>query len=257
MYQLLENLKHKIEWDRELGLKGYSTSASKLDIADFSYIPTSDNLQNSKQSNQKLPINPVAHIKRPTGSPVTNNSADLKQRVISCRACHLSRQYVPFFEYETLNAQIAFIGDMPSAQEINVGIPFAGERGNLLNKMISAMGFSRNNVYLCNIIKCPADIKIRRMSYNELAESFKCTSFIKEQLMHVKPKVIVALGQTAAQFLLEKNIPVNTLKGEFFNWNNIKVMATYHLDYMLQKPESKKTVWQDLKKVMSFLQNNV
>ena len=177
--------------------------------------------------------------------------AELKFRLEKCTACDLcnTRSRIVFSD-GTMSADIAFVGDAPSRDEDLVSLPFVGERGHLLNKIIVAIGLRRENSYLCNVIKCYPGAA-RTPSTTEVST---CEKFLFEQLAHVSPRVIVALGQTAASALLGVPDELVTLRGNFYQWRGISVMPTWSLDSMLKTPALKRDVWNDLKQVKALLE---
>jgi uracil-DNA glycosylase family 4 len=141
--------------------------------------------------------------------------------------------------------ELCFVGEAPGADEDKQGIPFVGAAGQLLNKIMEASGFQREEVYICNIIKCrpPAN---RTPLANEAAN---CRSFLERQLALVQPKYIVALGGCAATNLLQTTASIGKLRGKFHDFNGIPVMVTYHPAFLLphRSPEKKREVWDDMK----------
>jgi uracil-DNA glycosylase len=140
--------------------------------------------------------------------------------------------------------ELCFIGEAPGADEDAQGLPFVGAAGQLLNKIIAACGFKREEVYICNILKCrpPGN---RTPLPNEAAN---CRGFLERQIGLVQPKFIVALGGCAATNLLQTNSSLGKLRGKFHYWMGIPVMVTYHPAYLLphRSPEKKKDVWEDM-----------
>lgn len=123
-----------------------------------------------------------------------------------------------------------------------------GAAGQLLTKMIEAMGFARDQVYICNVVKC-------RPPNNRTPESDEistCLPFLKAQITSVAPKAIVALGKVAAQTLLKKETPITHLRGVWCNYEGIPMMPTFHPAYLLRQPAEKKKVWSDLQQVMKM-----
>ena len=180
----------------------------------------------------------------------------LAQEVTSCRKCalHATRAQTVFFRGNP-RASLCFVGEAPGADEDEAGIPFVGRAGQLLDRMISAMGLEpARDVYVCNILKCrPPE---NRKPTPE--ESATCLPYLHEQLAIVRPKVIVALGNTAAGTLLDTKLGITKLRGQ---WKLYKgstlVMPTYHPSYLLrpsaQQAEAKKHAWEDLQAVMKEL----
>ena len=147
-------------------------------------------------------------------------------------------------------AELCFIGEGPGADEDAQGAPFVGRAGQLLDKMIVAMGYGRDDVYVVNIVKCrpPENRK------PEPEEMEACTPYLNQQLGLVKPKVIVALGATAVQGLVGTTEGIMRLRGKWKLYKGtIPIMPTFHPAYLLRQPAAKREVWEDLKQVMKHL----
>jgi len=146
-------------------------------------------------------------------------------------------------------AELVFVGEGPGADEDLQGEPFVGKAGQLLTKMIEAMGFRRQQVYIANVVKCrpPGN---RNPEPDEIEP---CEPFLRRQLEAVRPKVIVALGKFAAQTLLRSEIPISKLRGTWSTYQGVKLMPTFHPAYLLRSPEEKKKAWADLQLVMAEL----
>ncbi len=168
-----------------------------------------------------------------------------------CRLCPLSttRQNIVFGDGNP-QAKIVFVGEAPGADEDEQGLPFVGRAGQLLTKIIEAMGLSRKDVYICNILKCRPP-----QNRNPLpAEIAACEPFLQEQLKSISPQIICALGTFAAQTLLRTDVPISVLRGRFHTYEGIKLMPTYHPAYLLRNPSAKKNVWEDVQLIMKDLQ---
>ncbi|MCA9520347.1 MAG: uracil-DNA glycosylase [Myxococcales bacterium] len=146
-------------------------------------------------------------------------------------------------------AELLFIGEAPGADEDRQGIPFVGKAGQLLTKIIRAMGLSRDDVYICNIIKCRPP-ENRDPEGDEIAQ---CEPFLVRQVEAIGPKVIVTLGRFAAQSLLQTSAPISRIRGRWHQWRGVPVMPTYHPAYLLRSPEQKRPVWEDMQDVMKRL----
>ncbi len=147
------------------------------------------------------------------------------------------------------SAEVMFVGEGPGADEDRQGEPFVGKAGQLLTKMIEAMGYRRNDVYIANVVKCrpPGN---RNPEPDEIDA---CEPFLRRQIAAVGPKVVVALGKFAAQTLLRETTPITRLRGRWFEYGGAKLMPTFHPAYLLRSPEEKKKAWEDLKTVMAEL----
>jgi DNA polymerase len=167
-----------------------------------------------------------------------------------CTRCKLSsqRQHI-VYGVGSPDAPLVFVGEAPGSDEDRTGEPFVGAAGQLLTKMIIAMGLSREQVYICNILKCrpPGN---RTPLPNEAAN---CRSFLERQIDLVKPKFICALGGCAAQNLLNSTFPIGKLRGRFHDFRGIPVLVTYHPAYLLphRSPDKKRDVWEDMKMLLA------
>jgi len=167
-----------------------------------------------------------------------------------CTRCKLHRGRTKLvFGDGNPNAQLVFVGEGPGRDEDAQGLPFVGRAGKLLNQMIEAMGLQRQDVYICNVVKCrPPENRAP-----EKDEVETCSPFLVRQLDAIAPKVIVCLGSVAAQTLLETNRGISHFRGEWLEFRGRKLMATYHPAYLLRNPSAKGEVWKDLPKVMAIL----
>jgi uracil-DNA glycosylase family 4 len=146
-------------------------------------------------------------------------------------------------------AELVFVGEGPGHDEDMQGLPFVGRAGRLLTQMIEAMGLQRKDVYICNVVKCRPP-ENRAPEKDEVAE---CSPFLLRQIDAIAPKVIVCLGSTAAQTVLETNRGISQFRGQWLEFRGRKLMATYHPAYLLRNPSAKSEVWKDLQKVMAVL----
>jgi DNA polymerase len=167
-----------------------------------------------------------------------------------CTRCKLHRRRTNIvFGVGNPHADLVFVGEGPGHDEDLQGIPFVGRAGQLLNQMISAMGVSRDAVYIANVVKCRPP-ENRTPEKDEIAT---CLPFLFRQLSNINPKVIVCLGSVAAQALLSTNKSISHFRGQWLDFHGAKLMATYHPAYLLRNPHAKPEVWADLKKVMAYL----
>ena len=169
-----------------------------------------------------------------------------------CQLCSLgkTRKNLVFGDGNP-RAKIVFVGEAPGADEDEQGLPFVGRAGQLLTKIIEAMGLTRKEVYICNILKCRPP-----HNRNPLPEEIAaCEPFLKQQLKSISPQIICALGTFAAKTLLKTDAPISVLRGRFHYYEGIKLMPTYHPAYLLRNPAAKKTVWEDVQLIMKELQN--
>ena len=172
--------------------------------------------------------------------------------VRGCTRCALckTRTQTVFGEGDP-DAKIFFIGEGPGETEDLTGRPFVGKAGQLLDKMIGAMGLRREQVFIANIVKCrPPGNRVP-----ELEEVTSCTPYLERQLEIVRPKVIVTLGLPATRYMLQSSALMGSMRGRFHSWRGIKLMPTYHPSYVLRvyTEQTRAAVWGDLKQVMEFL----
>lgn len=175
---------------------------------------------------------------------------DIRRDLGDCRRCplHAGRTHLVFGEGDPA-ARLVFVGEGPGADEDRLGRPFVGQAGQLLNRMIRAMGFRREDVYICNVVKCrppgnrvPAPEEIRM-----------CSPFLIRQLEAVGPQVICTLGACASQTLLRTTAPISDLRRKIHVWRGIPLIATYHPAYLLRNSAKKAETWKDLLDVMAIL----
>jgi uracil-DNA glycosylase family 4 len=175
----------------------------------------------------------------------------LAERVSKCQRCPelvVSRSRT-VFGVGPIDAELCFVGEAPGATEDQRGEPFVGEAGQLLDRIIAACGMKREEVYICNIVKC-------RPPGNRLPtaqEAGNCREYLERQLELVRPKFICALGACAAQNLLGTSQAIGKLRGRFHDYKGIPVMCTYHPAYLLpgRNPQKKREVWEDMKKLLA------
>ena len=188
------------------------------------------------------------------GSQPVLRSADpweaLSAEAHNCTACRLAgtRTNVVFGVGDP-NADLMFIGEAPGRDEDEKGEPFVGRAGQLLTDIIKAMKLTREQVYIANVIKCRPP-ENRNPEPDELEA---CRPFIRRQVELIQPKVIVTLGRFGLQSLTGKSYGISAVRGQWLDYDGIKLMPTYHPAYLLRNPAAKKDVWADMKKVMAEL----
>lgn len=168
-----------------------------------------------------------------------------------CKLHTLGRRQVVFGIGSSV-AELMFVGEAPGEDEDRQGEPFVGRAGQLLTRIIESIGFTRDQVYIANVIKCrpPGN---RNPEPDEVA---RCEPFLFRQIDVVKPKVIVALGKFAAQSLLKSPDPITRLRGRVFAYRGASLVPTFHPAYLLRNPSAKRDVWDDMKKVRGILQES-
>ncbi|MEW6145564.1 MAG: uracil-DNA glycosylase [Thermodesulfobacteriota bacterium] len=175
---------------------------------------------------------------------------EIRAEIGDCTRCKLSegRTNIVFGEGNP-KARLVFVGEGPGRDEDLQGRPFVGRAGQLLNKIIEAMGLKREDVYICNVVKCrPPDNRTP-----EPDEMATCEQFLFKQIRSIEPQVIVCLGSTAAQSVLKSKLSLGSLRGKFHQYGRAKLMVTYHPAALLRNPNFKKPLWEDMQVVMKEL----
>jgi DNA polymerase len=224
---MIEELKYYLSYLGERGVRSFS----------FNYIsPENDSATSA--------------YKR-TDDPDLEN---IRTEMGDCKLCRLHelRTNIVFGEGNK-NARLMFIGEGPGQEEDKSGRPFVGKAGQLLTKIIDAMGFSREEVYIANIVKCrpPGN----RAPLDD--EVITCSDFLMRQILVIKPSVIVSLGAPATCTMFGEKIKISSVRGRFKDLpDGVKLMPTFHPAYLLRNPSDKRLVWDDMQKVMEYLKNN-
>ena len=221
---------------------------------------TRDKVWSTRQSAgtpREIPSAPgAAEPQPPAIIPVHADSASalaaVRADIGDCTRCKLHtlgrRQIV--FGVGNPDADLMFVGEAPGADEDVQGIPFVGRAGQLLTKIIEAIGLQRDDVYIANVIKC----RPPQNRNPEQDEVDTCEPFLFQQIDLIRPKVIVALGTFAARALLRTLDPISRLRGRVYDYRGAKLIPTFHPAYLLRNPSSKREVWEDMKLVRRLLQ---
>lgn len=197
-----------------------------------------------------VPAAPV-RSQPPGTAAATPDMKQLQAQVEACVKCsELSRcRTKTVFGVGNLHAELMFIGEAPGADEDEQGEPFVGRAGQLLTKIIEAMGYRREDVYIANVLKCrPPE---NRPPLPE--EVVNCMPYLLAQIDAIQPKVMVALGATAVRSLLDVQLGITKMRGNWYTFHGIPIMPTFHPAYLLRNPPAKKEVWDDMKTVLAKL----
>jgi uracil-DNA glycosylase family 4 len=244
LLELSRSIRAQLEVENELGLFGVSLVPVTADTAVATVAPVEHDLDELNESG-------AAPSPAPTPAPQDRRLrlALLAQEAAGCTACVLHEKRTnSVFARGNPDAELVFVGEGPGRDEDLQGLPFVGAAGQLLDKMIAAMGYGRDDVYICNVVKCrPPE---NRTPSPE--EAVACSRFLVPQLQAVAPKMIVALGRCAAQALGVAQA-TGSWRGRFSSFEGVPVMPTYHPAYLLRSPEQKRIVWEDLQQVMARL----
>jgi DNA polymerase len=185
-----------------------------------------------------------------SGETLDDIKTDIGAACTRCKLCTLGRSQIVFGVGHP-RAPLMFVGEAPGEEEDKRGEPFVGRAGQLLTKIIEAIGLTREQVYIANVIKCrPPDN--RNPEPDEVAA---CEPFLFRQIDVIQPKVIVPLGKFAAQCLLKTTDPITKLRGRQFDYRGTVLIPTFHPAYLLRNPSAKREVWEDMKRVREILQS--
>lgn len=178
---------------------------------------------------------------------------EIRSELGECQRCVLGTTRTNLvFGVGNPRARLVFVGEAPGRDEDLKGEPFVGEAGQLLTKIIQAMGFNRDEVYICNVLKCRPPQNRDPLP----SEIEACGVFMLRQVKSINPQVVVALGRFAAQTLLGVKTPISKLRGQFHNYHGLPLMPTYHPAALLRDPALKRDVWNDMQQVMKLLGSN-
>lgn len=185
-----------------------------------------------------------------SGETLDDIKIDIGPACTRCKLCTLGRTQI-VFGVGHAKAPLMFVGEAPGEEEDKRGEPFIGRAGQLLTKIIEAIGLTREQVYIANVIKCrpPGN---RNPEPDEVAS---CEPFLFRQIDAIQPKVIVPLGKFAAQCLLKTVDPITKLRGRQFDYRGAVLIPTFHPAYLLRNPSAKREVWEDMKQVREILQS--
>ncbi|MGH7889622.1 MAG: uracil-DNA glycosylase [Thermodesulfobacteriota bacterium] len=247
--EILEELKRYFEFQKALGLEGVLVGKRK------------------KEESPQTPVKSAIHSEADKGKPVPSINVqeqlgifdatakkltleEIREEIGDCTRCklHKGRTNLVFGEGNP-KARLVFVGEGPGEEEDKQGRPFVGRAGQLLTKIIAAMGLKREDVYICNVVKCrPPGNRVP-----EPDEAGTCEQFLMKQLRSIEPQVVVCLGSTAAQSLFKTKGKLGDLRGKFHTYGRSKLLVTYHPAALLRNPGFKKPLWDDMQIVMKEL----
>jgi uracil-DNA glycosylase len=231
-----------------------ATSAQKVEVSHEQQLVTPPSAEHAIEETAIPPRKPIAV--QPEIAPQVAHAdraaalQAIREDIGDCTRCalHKGRNKIVFADGSP-TARLLFVGEGPGADEDAQGLPFVGRAGQLLNNMISAMGLKREEVYICNVVKCrPPGNRTP-----EPEEANTCSPFLFRQIDVVRPEVIVALGATAATYLLGQRQPLAGLRGRIHSFRGSKLIVTYHPAFLLRDPRQKKEAWADLQIAMREL----
>lgn len=248
-----------LEWFQELGVDGISQDASwrLRPDAPVTAAPPPPELVAAEDLVVESAPRPeslfTATRERPAGEAPDSLDA-IRSDIGPCTRCKLSRlgRSQVVFGVGNPKAELMFVGEAPGRDEDLQGEPFVGRAGQLLTKIIEAIGLSRDQVYIANVIKCRPP-ENRNPEPDEVAT---CEPFLFRQVDVIRPKVIVALGTFAAKALLRTDDPISRLRGRIYAYRGAKLVPTFHPAFLLRSPDRKRDTWEDMKKVRAILQGD-
>jgi uracil-DNA glycosylase family 4 len=226
---IVVKLKRQLMYGQEIGLEAPYLSAGNL-----TYLDRGPQAQRIS-STEKLSYHSLQ---------------ELEQFIGNCERCKLSkgRNHIVFGEGNP-RARLVFVGEAPGMEEDLTGKPFVGQAGKLLTDIIKAMGLTRDEVYICNIVKChPPGNRVP-----EAEEIETCLPFLKAQITLIQPEVICTLGRISAQSLVNRSLKITRDRGRWLSFMDIPLMPTYHPAYLLRYPQAKRQVWEDVQDIMKTL----
>jgi DNA polymerase len=253
---IFRKLRAHVEFFGELGVDGVrlepqwrtrAVSRASAVSPSASAEATADRRSAEREGWSGPPPEPTKLVPEGTGDTLPIVRADLGD-CTRCKLHALGRRQI-VFGVGNPDADLMFVGEAPGADEDIQGEPFVGRAGQLLTKIIEAIGLRREDVYIANVIKC----RPPNNRNPEPDEVEQCEPFLFRQIDTIRPKVIVALGKFAAQSLLRTTDPITRLRGREYRYRDAILMPTYHPAYLLRTPSAKREVWEDMKRVRAIL----
>lgn len=243
-----EELIKYFKQQKELGVEFYFNKTEKADTVHKQIEQLKET--NKSAGDTEMPKNTnQMNLLDSTAEKMTLD--EISEEIGDCTRCklHEGRTNIVFGEGNA-NARLVFVGEGPGRDEDEQGRPFVGRAGKLLTKIIHAMGLQRTDVFICNVVKCrPPDNR-----NPEAEEMTTCGQFLTKQLISINPEVIVCLGSIASKYLLNHKGSLGSLRGKFHDYQNSKLLVTYHPAALLRNPNFKKPLWEDMKIVLKELQ---
>jgi DNA polymerase len=237
-----DQIRAHLEFFGELGVDGFRREREWHARAEEPIAP-----QPAAPMEPSEPLEPI-HVFTSQSDALSALKTEIGPSCTRCKLHTLGRRQV-VFGVGNPNADLMFVGEAPGADEDIQGEPFVGRAGQLLTKIIEAIGMSRQDVYIANVIKC----RPPQNRNPEPDEVEQCEPFLFRQIDTIKPKVIVALGKFAAQSLLKTTEPITRLRGREYKYRDAILMPTFHPAFLLRNPSSKREVWEDMKRVRAIL----
>jgi uracil-DNA glycosylase len=260
--RLLESTEHYLRDLKAGGVQFLSVEADTLRQLQEKE-PVSSPAKTAPEPVVLTPVPDAAPVLKPRNGDVQAAMAELRARALACNKCPnlVSSRKNVVFGVGDIHAKLMFVGEAPGAEEDQQGEPFVGAAGQLLTRIIQTMGFTRETVYIANILKCRPDTPGKTSGNRKPTsdEMHTCLPYLLEQIELIQPKVLVALGATAIEGLLGKSEGIGRLRGRFLEFRGIPLMPTFHPAYLLrnQALSEKRKVWEDMLQVMERLELSI
>jgi len=236
-------LADQLQFFKDIGVESLSLHSSQSVARSAS--PT------SRTVTEERPVGPAAaEGEGPKETMPVTTLESIRAEIGDCQRCKLAPKRTNIvFGSGNPNAELVFVGEAPGSDEDQQGLPFVGRAGQLLTKIIESINLKREDVYICNVLKCRPP-ENRNPEPDEVAS---CNPFLKKQLATIRPKVVCCLGTFAAQTVLQTVAPISKLRGKFFDIDGMRIIATFHPAYLLRSPDKKREVWEDMKQIRAEL----
>ena len=250
---LLEQLKAHLKYYAETGIDRFDPEAVRGALR-LTAAVRGERKSRAPQPRQPAPSSQTSLFAESVPVSVRDSSLEeVRDDLGDCQRCKLCQDRTHIvFGAGNPQARLVFVGEGPGVEEDRQGLPFVGRAGQLLTRMIEAIQMRRDEVYICNVVKCrpPGN---RTPQEDEITA---CSPFLVRQLAVLQPEVICCLGLTAAQTLLQVRTPIGRLRGKIHSFSGTRLVATYHPAYLLRNPAAKRDVWDDLKRIRSLLSSS-
>jgi len=225
-----EDLIHQLEFFHEIGIQAVDIDVRRL--------------------GRGMPEAVVRDLGSTSDPETTMTLETIRSDLGECKRCPLAETRSRIvFGSGSGKAELVFVGEAPGFEEDRQGLPFVGRAGQLLTKIIESIGLGRDDVYICNVLKC-------RPPNNRNPEPIEvetCSPFLRQQLEVIRPRIVCCLGTFAAQTVLGTKTPISKLRGQFHDIDGVRYIATFHPAYLLRNPEKKREVWEDMKQIRAEL----
>lgn len=249
----LSNLEAYLDLEAEEGFSQLQVTPDALRYLDMANKRDQVSAKSDLNMTQKTQVR--NNSQRYSGKDRGDALNEIAAQIESCKACPLHKDRIQTVPGEgPIDPDIMFVGEGPGTKEDEQGRPFVGRSGKLLTKMIQAMGYQREDVFIGNIVKChPINEQTGRDRPPYPDERETCLPYLRKQIEIINPKVIIALGKTSVEGLLGRQIKITQFRGTWQKYAGIDLMPTYHPSFLLRQAKRKKEVWEDLKAVLRHI----